>query len=141
MKIKYSPYPQLLKRLPDPPKSDNRENLVRTLGDAFIEIGREASREAIVGAAMAGLVVVGQSLGSRELGIVAALDLGDWRGLVTYGGPAEAALQNKGLGKMLAATLGMSTAALCSVNGNLIQGVAVGALLGVVQAARKNSPQ
>lgn len=135
MRIQQSPNltPKPLPRgkTPDPPQPP--EHPVR---DALVHIGREASREAIVGAALAGLVMVGDATGHPVLGRAAALGVGAFRGVVTYGDSAEKALGSGIAGKALAGTLGMGTALLCAGSGNMMQGIAAGALIGVIQSPK-----
>ena len=106
------------------------------LRDALVHVGREASREAIVGAALASVVMVGDSLGHPLLGRAAALGLGAFRGVAFYGDSAEAGLGNRVAGKVLAGTLGAGTALLCAGTGNIFQGMGVGAMIGIIQSPK-----
>lgn len=133
MRIQQSPNPtpQPLPRLKNPDPEPEHP-----LRDAFVHIGREASREAIVGAALAGVVMVGDATGHPLLGRAAALGLGAFRGVAYYGDSAEAASGHRIAGKVLAGTLGMGTALLCAGSGNVFQGMGVGALIGVIQSPK-----
>lgn len=137
VRIQESPKPNP-GRLPEKPKpAEKPEQFAReAVRDAFVHVGKEASREAIVGATLAGVVLVGDSCGHPLLGRAAALGLGALRGVAFYGDNAKAALGSSWAGNVVAGTLGAGTAMLCAGTGNILQGIAVGGLIGVIQSPK-----
>jgi len=124
---------QVINRFTPPPQKPQQPGGLRP---AIHHICKEVVSEAFVGAAYAGVAMLGDSLGHPLLGRAAVAALGAVRGVSQYRETATAALADKTLGTALALTLGASTASLAGFSGNVMIGAAVGGMLGLVKAPR-----